>query len=297
MAEERLIDTDDDKDKKYKIRIGENGEEELIIEGGDEEETVFDIPVFEEDDEEAALLTPEQLAERDRQRKEEELARVQRCEGFLAKAREALESGDFESALYSVNGAVEAEEKCGEAHYLKLRILTRDMTTFHSLSECAETADNVSKYCDGEHKAKLKELSQGLENKLEEVKKQTEELKEKNEAGKTERRETFAAAKKKAFVGLSATVIPFAVLLITAIVLSTMMFSAENGAFLIATIVVGAFALIALICTLVAANRFWTAARNVKLNEADTSTRSGREYLESAETLELLNRIYSSFAK
>ena len=75
------------------------------------------------------------------------------------------------------------------------------------------------------------------------------------------------------------------------------MFADENGAFLIATIVLGAFTLIAFICTLVGANRFWTASRQVKLNEADTSTKAGREYLESKKQCELLESIYTSFSK
>ena len=51
MAEERLID--DDKDRKYRIRVNENGEEELeIIDPDDvDEEPVFDMPDYEEDDE------------------------------------------------------------------------------------------------------------------------------------------------------------------------------------------------------------------------------------------------------
>ena len=78
MAEERLID--DDKDRKYKIRINEYGEEELIIDESAEEEAESEIPVFEipedgEDDEEAALLTPEQLAERERLKLEEQTKR------------------------------------------------------------------------------------------------------------------------------------------------------------------------------------------------------------------------------
>ena len=78
---------------------------------------------------------------------------------------------------------------------------------------------------------------------------------------------------------------------------STMMFADERGAYLIATIAVGALALIAFIAMLVCANRLWTAERNVKLNEADTSTKSGREYLESKTELDLLTRIYSCFEK
>ena len=55
MAEERLID--DDKDRKYKIRVNEDGEEELIIapQTAAEEaaEIDFEVPDFDDDDEEA----------------------------------------------------------------------------------------------------------------------------------------------------------------------------------------------------------------------------------------------------
>ena len=52
MAEERLID--DDKDRKYKIRVNEDGEEELIIapQTAAEEaaEIDFEVPDFDDDD-------------------------------------------------------------------------------------------------------------------------------------------------------------------------------------------------------------------------------------------------------
>ena len=59
MAEERLID--DDKDKKYKIRINEQGEEELVLDetraesdAEESDEVGFEVPELDEDDEEAA---------------------------------------------------------------------------------------------------------------------------------------------------------------------------------------------------------------------------------------------------
>ena len=80
MAEERLID--DDKDRKYKIRVNEDGEEELIIapQTAAEEaaEIDFEVPDFDDDDEEAAVMTPEQLAARQRRREEEAARRAQK---------------------------------------------------------------------------------------------------------------------------------------------------------------------------------------------------------------------------
>lgn len=299
MAEERLIDTDDDKDRKYKIRINADGEEELYIDESveEEEEAVFEVPLYDDDDEEAAVLTPEQLAERERIKREEELARMQRRDSQLLKARTAFEEGNFEDALYAVNNALENDGECGEAHYLKMRILTRDLTTFSDPEECSECAQSVFKYCDDQQKSELKELSSALAQKLKEAEARTQELNAVNEAGKEERRYTFACEKTRALTNFLLSAVPFAVFLIMTIVFSTMMFSAENGAYLIATIVLGALALISFICTLVGANRFWTAVRHVKLNEADTSTQAGRDYLESKKQYDLLNEIYSSFAQ
>ena len=80
MAEERLID--DDKDRKYKIRVNEDGEEELIIapQTAAEEaaEIDFEVPDFDDDDEEAAVMTPEQLAARQRRREEEAARRAKK---------------------------------------------------------------------------------------------------------------------------------------------------------------------------------------------------------------------------
>ncbi len=73
MAEERLID--DDKDRKYKIRKNADGEDELVVDDAPEEETVeevgFEVPEL-DGDEEAAVMTPEQLAAREKAKAEAE---------------------------------------------------------------------------------------------------------------------------------------------------------------------------------------------------------------------------------
>lgn len=297
MAEERLID--DDKDRKYKIRINEDGEEELVIDdtAGEDEESdipVFEVPVYYEDDEEAAVLTPEQLLERERLKREEEEARAERVNSLCAKAREKLEEGDFEAAKYALSQAEELTEENGEVYCLKLRTLTRGFTDYTSLEDCAEAADGVKEYADAESKAELKAMSEGLEKLVSEAEEQTNKLAEENESKKEERRTVFAQEKTHTLVGFLLSSVPFAVLLIMTIVFGSMMFSKENGSFIIVTIVLGALAFIALICTLVAANKFWAAMRKVKLNERDTSTKLGREYLESKTRSELLNRIYTA---
>ena len=297
MAEERLID--DDKDRKYKIRINEDGEEELVIDDTAEEDEesdipVFEVPVYEEDDEEAAVLTPEQLLERERIKREEEEARAERVNSLCAKAREKLEEGDFEAAKYALSQAEELTGESGEVYCLKLRTLTRGFTDYTLLEDCAEAADGVKEYADEESKAQLKAMSAGLEKLVAEAEEQTNKLAEENESKKEERRSAFAQQKKRTLAGLLGTAGPFICFLMATIIFGSMMFSKENGSFIIVTIVLGALTLIALVCALVAANKFWTAMRNVKLNERDTSTKLGREYLESKTRYELLNRIYTA---
>ena len=85
MAEERLID--DDKDRKYKIRINEDGEEELVIDDTpDEDESdipVFQIPVYDEDDEDATSLSPQEFAEREKRKKEEQEVRESKYKKYF----------------------------------------------------------------------------------------------------------------------------------------------------------------------------------------------------------------------
>ncbi len=295
MAEERLID--DDKDRKYRIRVNENGEEELeIIDPDDvDEEPVFDMPDYEEDDEEAAILTPEQLAERERIKAEEERARAEKLSAFLKSAGEKLSEGDYEGANYAVTQAEEYGKTSGELFCLKLKVLTRDLTEFLNLEECAEAADGVKEYADETLKEEFKGKTGKLEGLISDAEAQTEALREKNEAGKDERRETFASSKKRAFIALLCTLVPFTALLIVTLVFTTFMFADANGVYLVATIVLAALSVIMFIATVVTSKKFWSAARDVKLNEKDTSTKLGREYLENKTRYELLKRIYSAF--
>jgi hypothetical protein len=300
MAEERLIDDDLNKDKKYKIRVNEDGEEELYIdesEDGEDEET--DIPVFEvqesdTDDEEAAVLTPEQLAERERLKAEEERAREEKSENFINQTVDKLSCGDFEGALFAANKAEEVGLRLGEVYSLKLRALTRDFSDYNNLEESAAVCDSVKAECTDEQKQGLLAIAAGYKKKVATLTHETEELKKKNDEGKEERRGYFASKKKRGFALFLATAIPFAVFLILAISFSTIMFSDENGLFLVLTIVFAALALATLIATVFTARTFWDAERNVKLNEKDTSTELGRQYLAKLNELNLVKQIYTT---
>lgn len=298
MAEERLID--DDKDRKYKIRKNADGEDELVIDDtqtpDDESDIpVFDIPVYLEDDDEAAVLTPEQLAERERIRSEEEAARAEKIKSALEKAELKLEEGDFESALYAVGKVNGIADGNGDYYFLKLKILSRNFTDFQSLSECAETAGGVKEFSSSEQKQALKSLSSVYRNRANEAEKTATALKAENERKKSERRSVFAERKTKAQRNLLIAVLPFLVFVVLAIVFATRLFSAENGTFVVLTIVFSALAAIVFIAVLFTLRKFLEANRNVKLNELDSSTKLGREYLETQKQYEYLKIILDSF--
>jgi len=299
VAEERLID--DDKDRKYKIRINENGEEELVInpdadEGGDEEVLDAEIPEFEDDDEEAAVMTPEQLAARQKAMQEEAEKKAAKVEELLERGRGLLREENYEGAVYEFSKAQETDGENGEAYALKLLALSRNFTDYTSLDECAEAADGVKIYSTKERKKELSDLAAPLKNRLDGVRAEAEALNEENEAKKSERREAFTARRKKCLISFAATAVPFIIFLVVAVsIAATVMFAREDGTFLILTIVFGALALIFFIATLFTAHNLWDAGRNVRLNESNSSTKLGREYDAKKAELDKLTRIYGAF--
>ena len=298
MAEERLID--DDKDRKYKIRINEKGEEELVITPEADEEVPealgLVIPEFDGDDEEAAVMTPEQLAARQKAQEEETARKAARVEELLARGRELLDSGEFEGATFQFSKAQEIDGENGEVLSLKLKALSRNFTDYTQLDDCADTADEVNKFCSDEQKKELLSLSEPLKIKLESVREETKKLNEENEEKKSERREAFTAKRKKSMLALAATAVPFLIFLIVAIsIASTIMFASEDGTYLIMTIVFGVVALIFFVASLFTAHKFWESSRNVKLNESNSSTKLGREYEAKKNEFDKLTRIYGAF--
>ena len=132
MAEERLID--DDKDRKYKIRINEDGEEELVIDDRVEEPEVeeqpeFDMPDFDEDDEEAAVMTPEQLAARDRAREEAEAKRLNDIAELTSRALSIMDEGRYDDAVYLLDEARSLGDD-GRVCALQVVALTKNYTDF-----------------------------------------------------------------------------------------------------------------------------------------------------------------------
>ena len=288
MAEERLID--DDKDRKYRIRINENGEEELVIvddgEDAEEETPVYSVVTDEEEE-----LSGDELAQKLEERRQNN---QRKAEKLKATAIKKMEEGDFESAQYALSQASELTEYDGELYYLQLKAYSRGMTSFLELQKCVEAAEGVSEYTGEEQKSELKSLSGPLKERIAEFEGKCIALKEQNEKGKAERRETFENRARHALLIFAGTLVPFVVLVVLAIVFSTMMSSDLSGIYVIYTASFAGAAVVALFANIFTFNKFWTANRQVKLNETDTATKIGREYVSCSEELENLKKIYSS---
>ena len=210
MAEERLID--DDKDRKYKIIINENGEEELVIIPSEEEAEVPAFDLYGYDEEEN--LTAEQAAEREYVKAEEEKLRAERTAELMQTARERLAEEQFEEARYALYQAEDLSGGNGEVYYLKLRILSRNLQSFVDLEKCALAADGVKEQSTEEQKKELLSLSGKLEEKINSTKQKAERLSAENEQGKAERRGTFLKLRTKWLANLLLFFVPLVVFLV-----------------------------------------------------------------------------------
>ncbi len=302
MAEERLIDNDEDKDRKYKIRVNEDGEEELIIigEGEAEEEKAenvydnFEVPELDSDDEEAAVLTPEQLAERERVRRAEEERRERQVTEYLERAQGYLDEKDFDNALYVLSLAEEVNAKIGDVALLKFRALTKNLTDYTNLEDCLSCARLVRDNCTEEQRNGILSEAKSLENLIAVTRDDADSLDEQNEQKRNERKLVFAERRKKAAKNFLITALPFIVFLGCAIGFSTVMFSKQDGLYLYLTIGFAAFALIFFIASLVTVHKLWEAQRNFSLNGKNSSTKLGRQYEDAVYRLKMLSDIYGA---
>lgn len=299
MAEERLIDDDENKDKKYKIRKNEDGEDELIILTGEEEETEevpdgFLVPELESDDEEAAVLTPEQLAERERVRREESERRAGIVAENIARAEEYLAEKDYDNAVYVLSLAEEADPESGETAVLAMRAVTREFTDFSRLDDCMEAAEKVGVLAAAEQRKRLLEEAQPLCDEIALTRDKADALAKENERKRAERQNVFVARRKTAARNFLITALPFIAFLATAIAFSTVMFAKQDGTNLIITVVLGAVAAVFLIACLFTAHKLWEAERNLRLNGKNSSTKLGREYEQTMQKLKELSDIYKA---
>ena len=295
MAEERLID--DDKDRKFRIRKNADGEDELyMVENGEEEEKEsieFEVPEFETDDEEATVLTPEQFAERERLKREEEARNRAKCDELLSRARQLIDEQSYEGALYCISEAEELIENDGQVAVVKLLAVTENLRSF-SGEEVASAVEGVENNCDKGQIAELSERLDKLSGQADSLKKDVESLQSVNEEKKAERRSVFLSKRKKALIFFTATAVPFLVFLILGIYFTTIMHAEKDGRNIILTFVFFGIAGALFIALLFASHMLWDSAKKVSLNEKNSSTQVGREYESKREQLALINRVVSA---
>ena len=297
MAEERLID--DDKDRKYKIRINEDGEEELVItpDGADVEEedivTELEVPEFETDDEEAAVMTPEQLAARERAKREDEEARKKSAARHIGQAKIYMETPDYENALAEISFAEELFAEDGETQILKLKAVTRGFTDFSDSEGGNAAADGVIAYASEESRRDLQAYAPMIEEELKKAESRAERLNKENEVKRGEREEFFLSKRKRAVAGVACSVIPLMIFAILAGVFFAIMHSILALTYQILAIVFSSLAGIAFVAFLVFAHNLWDVQRKLKLNKSNSSSRLGRSCDEAQAQVELLKRVYS----
>lgn len=298
MAEERLIDAD--KDKKYKIRKNAEGEDELYVDESAEEEpepeTSFEAPEIYEDDEEAAVLTPEQLAERERRKAEEKAAREKKAEEYCRAADEKLDCDppDFEGALYNFRLAVEVCPESGEGWAGELSVLSRGFSDYTAIDECVECSEKVKEYCSDEQKRALFSQAADMRAKLDSLEGELSALSSENEQKKAERREIFADNKRRSVRFFAYTATPFLAFLIMIIACLATYFGNESTTGLVLLIVAAALSFIGFILTVISSKKLWAAQSKVSLNEKNSSTKLGRRVEKLTAEVESLRAIISA---
>lgn len=282
MAEERLFD--DDKDKKYKIKVNENGEEELIIDVGGEEEaqepevTLTDYP--EEEDEKERIMTDEQLEELKRREEAEKKEREEKAVILCDRAAKDCRSGKFSTALDNLESAEELCPDMGEIYALRLVAYTKNFTDFTQIVNAAEGADKIAQNLDESKKAEIFSVSHDkIEANINSLRNAITALDKQNEEKKAERAVKFKKDRNTALEFFAVALVLFAGFAATAIYYSTIIFSVNTGLYLTFTCLFGALSLVAFVCTAVAARFLITACRRLKTNKRNVSTQLGRDLL------------------
>ena len=298
MAEERLIDAD--KDKKYRIKVNENGEEELVVVEGDAdaeatiEEVMFAAP---EDTEEGdgSGLTTEQLEEMRRREEEERAERQKKVGELLEKAKSESLLYRYATALEYVEKAEELDGENGEAQALKLVAYTRNFTDYSQIVPAAAFADKLTAYTSDERKAELLKSAQpSLEGEISKLRTTVSAMNKENEEKKAERAVRFNRDRNIAigvFCALAAVLVVFVAL---AGYYGSLIYTVPTNKYLIVTCVFGGAALLELFAVAFAARQLNITCRRVRLNKKNTTTQLGRDLLVEQAKLKAFVTVYSA---
>lgn len=299
MAEERLVD--DDKDKKYRIKVNADGEEELVVEGDVQpeqttEEVSFVVPEQEDfDDEEAAVMTPEQLAAKRESEEKERAERRRRAEELIEKAKSECGLYRYATALEYLERAEEIDDGIGELYALRLSAYTRDFTDYSQIVSAAECAADIKEHASEELKAELCEkAAPSLQENIAALRARVTELNSENEEKKARRAVKFSKDRNKALIIFASV---FAVLVLFGALtgyFASIIYTVSTGKFLILTCVFGGLSFVALLALAFAARYLNITSRRVRLNKRNTSTQLGRDLLAEQDKLRAFIAVYSA---
>ncbi len=283
MAEERLIDDDIEKDKKYSFRINEDGEEELVI----VQEEPAPVPALEEQ--------PQGEDERFDAVEEERVVG-----DILARAREEMVNNRYSTALEFLSQAKEILPRDGEIAALELYAYTRGFTEYSqgALPDAAAAARDVAAYCTPEQKKNLGERgAEELKGMISSLQREVEELDRRNEEGKAARAVRFDADNKKSLIFFFPAVALFIASLAAAIYFAVGIEGDRTDTFVIYTLVFTAVTLALFVVCLVAGRALSITARRVRMNKDNSCTQLGREYVAANTRLNHLRTIYDAVTK
>ncbi|MDE7256634.1 MAG: hypothetical protein K2N50_01585 [Clostridia bacterium] len=299
MAEARLIDTD--KDKKYRIKVNADGEEELVVEGVEEGHTEIEEVMFAVPDEVETVpddgrgLTPEQLAEK-REREEAEAAeRRARVGELLEKAKSDISLYRFATALEFIEKAEEIDGENGEAQALKLEAYTRKFTDYSQIVPASDCAEKLKEFASAERKEQLfKVAAPSLEEEIAKLRATVSAMNKENEDKKAERAVRFNRDRNIAIGAFCALFAVLATFVALSGSFATLIRTVPTNYYLVLTLVFAGLALAALLAVAFAARFLNITCRRVRLNKRNTTTKLGRDLLAEQAKLKAFIAVYSA---
>lgn len=294
MAEERLIDDDEDRNLLSGRKPPEGGEDAESESGG---EMYFGVSEdFVQDDE--RLMTPEQRAlqlEAEKKEREERLAEAER----LIKAAVAdCESDKFSTALEYLDQAEELDGENGLIYATRLRAYTRNFTDYSHIRDAAESAEGIKNYASEELKAQIKgKAGVQIDKKIASLRSEVSALNERNESEKAERAVTFKRDRNIALIIFCCLFAVFAAGLALSIYYAGIIYTIPNNTYLIATFVCAGVAVVFFLLDAISARRLAITWRRVRLNKRNTSTELGRNLLEKQAELKAFIEVRDSLGE
>lgn len=284
MAEERIIDND--RDSRYRFRVNEDGEEELVI------DDVEDAPAQEQDEEGEQY---DYGAEEAQLEEEERKKREKRIEELLENARKDISKFKFSTALEYLEEVEELDNENGELYALRVTAYTSGFTDYSQITVAAKNADGIKRYASAERKAELFEkCHEDLEENIEGLRREITELAGENEQKKAQRAVKFKADRIKALIAFAVFFAALATCAALAGYFSTLIHTVPTNKYTVLTIVFGALAGVMLLADAFAARWVNITFRRMRLNRRNTSTQLGREVLSEQIRLKAFLALYSA---